>query len=368
MIESFKEGNDIMKDIMNLPSDDSEDDDFDPDALTRDEDKMQESSNSDYLSDSEDSETSFKGEESKLPDVSVSESDAELDQGLADVPGRRNVERLDYKKLYDDEYENVSSSSSDDEDWDKTAGKEDFESADEGVTVPLKQSSEAEDHTSTKKPRRTSKRADKKDTLKAPEESPIENGCSGEKSSSSAYKQTNPKTQRLFKTFQENRYPDNATKELLSKELHMTMKQVNNWFRNRRSSTSKPLVTMVSKEDVEKLRTGQKKGETSVAGSSKQAMETDSVAENKVERSKMKKALRVYGGVLRLVRLLPADTRPYYAKYARENFVNYREVDVSETSLEELYQRAYNHSLWVLKKYSIDESTAEKMKEICFEQ
>ncbi|KAG2246748.1 hypothetical protein Bca52824_086376 [Brassica carinata] len=45
----------------------------------------------------------------------------------------------------------------------------------------------------------------------------------------------------------------------------------------------------------------------------------------------MKKVLRVYGGVLRLVRLLPADTRPYYAKYARENFVNYREVDVSET-------------------------------------
>ncbi|KFK39276.1 hypothetical protein AALP_AA3G223300 [Arabis alpina] len=82
----------------------------------------------------------------------------------------------------------------------------------------------------------------------------------------------------------------------------------------------------------------------------------------------MKKVLRVYGGVLRLVRLLPADTRPYYAKYARENFVNYREVDVSETSVEELYQRAYNHSLWVLKKYSIDESAAKKMKEICFEQ
>ncbi|KAG2306261.1 hypothetical protein Bca52824_026009 [Brassica carinata] len=81
----------------------------------------------------------------------------------------------------------------------------------------------------------------------------------------------------------------------------------------------------------------------------------------------MKKVVRVYGGVLRLVRLLPADTRPYYAKYARENFVNYREVDVSETPLDELYQRAYNHSLWVLKKYSIDESAAKMLKEICFE-
>lgn len=113
MIESFKEG----KDIMNLPSDDSEDDDYDPDAPTRDEVKIQESSNSDFSSDSEDPETSCKGEESdpqddvtpsgesrkksQIPDVPISESDAELDQDLADVPGRRNVERLDYKKLYD---------------------------------------------------------------------------------------------------------------------------------------------------------------------------------------------------------------------------------------------------------------------------
>ncbi|KAG2246746.1 hypothetical protein Bca52824_086374 [Brassica carinata] len=86
----------------------------------------------------------------------------------------------------------------------------------------------------------------------------------------------------------------------------------------------------------------------------------------------MKKVLRVYGGVLRLVRLLPADTRPYYAKYARENFVNYREVDVSETpstnSINELtitlsgYSKALNRL-----QYSIDESAAKKMKEICFE-
>lgn len=95
-----------------------------------------------------------------------------------------------------EEYDNVPSSSSDDDDWDKTAGKEDFESAEEGDTVPLKQSSEAEDHTATKKPRQKSKRAeDKKETLKAPQESSGENGCSGKKSSSSAYKQTNPRTQ-----------------------------------------------------------------------------------------------------------------------------------------------------------------------------
>ncbi|ESQ47947.1 hypothetical protein EUTSA_v10022305mg, partial [Eutrema salsugineum] len=274
MVGSFKD----VKDIMNLPSDDSEDDDYDPDATTRDEDKTQESSNSDCTSDSEAPETSLKDDESNqqdevtLANEAISESDAGIDDGLVDVPARRKVERLDYKKLYDEEYENVASSSSDDEDWDKTAGKEDSESADEEDTVPLKQSSEAEDHTSTKKPRQKSKRENTKDTLKAPQEAPGENGCSGEKSSSSACKQTNPRNQRLFESFQENRYPDKTTRESLAEELQMTFNQVSNWFRNRRSSTSK---MMVSKEDVEKSRTGKEgEGETSVAGSSEQTLET----------------------------------------------------------------------------------------------
>ncbi|GKV43203.1 hypothetical protein SLE2022_260200 [Rubroshorea leprosula] len=81
----------------------------------------------------------------------------------------------------------------------------------------------------------------------------------------------------------------------------------------------------------------------------------------------MEKALRVYTEVLRLVRRLPKDTRPYYAKYARENFVNYREVDASDsTALDELFHRAYNHSLWVLNKYSVEESAASRLKEICY--
>ncbi|KAK6137009.1 hypothetical protein DH2020_006611 [Rehmannia glutinosa] len=80
----------------------------------------------------------------------------------------------------------------------------------------------------------------------------------------------------------------------------------------------------------------------------------------------MQKALRAYGEVLRLVRRLPQDTRAYYAKYARENFVNYREIDPNDaTALDELLKRTYTHSLWVLNKYSVDESVAGKLKEIC---
>ncbi|KAF3435499.1 hypothetical protein FNV43_RR22588 [Rhamnella rubrinervis] len=91
----------------------------------------------------------------------------------------------------------------------------------------------------------------------------------------------------------------------------------------------------------------------------------------------MEKALRIYGEVLRLVRRLPKDTRPYYAKYARENFVNYRDVETNDSkALDELFHRAYNHSIWVLNKvpatplssllhYSVDQSAADKLKEIC---
>ncbi|OAY74794.1 LYR motif-containing protein [Ananas comosus] len=63
-------------------------------------------------------------------------------------------------------------------------------------------------------------------------------------------------------------------------------------------------------------------------------------------------------------RAAPApETRAYYAKYARENFVNYRDADPS-TSLSDLLRRAYAHSTWVLNKYSLDESAVAKLKEI----
>ncbi|XP_076951296.1 LYR motif-containing protein At3g19508-like [Bidens hawaiensis] len=80
----------------------------------------------------------------------------------------------------------------------------------------------------------------------------------------------------------------------------------------------------------------------------------------------MHRALRIYGEVLRLVRRLPADSQPYYAKYARENFVNYREIDGDDpAALNDLFLRAYNHSVWVLNKYSVDKAAATKLKEIC---
>ncbi|KAG2633630.1 LYR motif-containing protein At3g19508-like [Panicum virgatum] len=74
--------------------------------------------------------------------------------------------------------------------------------------------------------------------------------------------------------------------------------------------------------------------------------------------------LRAYREVLRLVRRLPAETRPYYAEYARENFVNYRDLSADD-DLAALLRRAYAHSSWALSKYSIDaEKAAARLKSL----
>ncbi|XP_042489307.1 LYR motif-containing protein At3g19508 [Macadamia integrifolia] len=80
----------------------------------------------------------------------------------------------------------------------------------------------------------------------------------------------------------------------------------------------------------------------------------------------MEKGLRAYGEILRLVRRLPKDTRPYYSKYTRENFVNYRDADPNDANaLDEIFNRTYVHATWVLSKYSVNVAAADKLKEIC---
>lgn len=115
---------------MGLPSEDSEDDDFDPDAPNPGAKDIEESSSSDFTSDSEDLAATikdnmstgqddvtsaplddvknFKGsskQNRKKPSITDELSSlAEPDLGeedLTPVSGKRNVERLDYQKLYE---------------------------------------------------------------------------------------------------------------------------------------------------------------------------------------------------------------------------------------------------------------------------
>ncbi|KAA8536251.1 hypothetical protein F0562_028729 [Nyssa sinensis] len=136
---------------LGLPSSDSEDDDYNPNASDLDEQVKQESSSSDFTSDSEDFSVAFDdnrssggnggpisslsdhprpsrgsdGERSKLRGRKKQSLNDELlslldsDSGQGDpksLSGKRHGERLDYKRLHDETYGEVSSDSSD-EDW-----------------------------------------------------------------------------------------------------------------------------------------------------------------------------------------------------------------------------------------------------------
>ncbi|KAK1402480.1 hypothetical protein POM88_002085 [Heracleum sosnowskyi] len=112
--------------FLGLPSDDSEDDDYDPDGLNTDHKSKMESSSSDFTSDSEDLTVVFdkckpsgevQGPVTSSPDrVRNDEEDGHPEEGdPANMYLRRQLKRLDYKKLHDEEYGNTSSDSSDDD-------------------------------------------------------------------------------------------------------------------------------------------------------------------------------------------------------------------------------------------------------------
>jgi hypothetical protein len=103
--------NESAGDDLGLPSEDSEDDDFDPAVSNSSEDQKGKlhSEESDFTSDSDEfcaeiSKSFGQGETSvsPLPKVNHAFTEMELDQDVVlPVSSRRQVKRLDYKKLYD---------------------------------------------------------------------------------------------------------------------------------------------------------------------------------------------------------------------------------------------------------------------------
>ncbi|KAK6915801.1 Homeobox domain [Dillenia turbinata] len=274
-----------------LPSDDSGDDDYDPNAPDLDEQINQESSSSDFTSDSEDltaalidvrllgqdecplplssSTGSFKGSRKKFnlvgkkKDPSKDEmlslfSDFDKDNSSS-VSGKRRVERLDYKKLHDEAYANDPSSSSDDEEWldTSTPGRTKNDSSEASLRTPhgnnvmnsmdrRRRQNELEDTPQS----RTRKKLNLNGTANSGAGS--NNGCSertsGAKSiTRSAYRRLGEAvTQKLYESFKENQYPDRATKENLSEALGITVRQVSKWFENARWSFNHPAGTQAS--------------------------------------------------------------------------------------------------------------------------
>ncbi|KAA8545804.1 hypothetical protein F0562_020745 [Nyssa sinensis] len=313
---------------LGLPSDDSEDDDYDPNAPVLDEQVKQESSSSDFTSDSEDFSVAFEdnrssggdggpmsspsdhlrpsrgsdGERSKLGRRKKQSLNNELlsllesDPGQGDpLYGKRHVERLDYKMLHDETYGNVSSDSSD-EDWKDTAalketksnagevalyGNVSSDSSDEdwkdtaalkkrksntgevALESPYGKTAIVENGTNfkdikhdQKEGQHTSKgRAHKKRDVEGRNNLPTkshkdsEPGSGGKSTTRSAGNRLGEAvTQRLSKSFNENQYPERATKENLAKELGITLQQVSKWFGNARWSFRHPRVELNTAE------------------------------------------------------------------------------------------------------------------------
>ncbi|KAL8209572.1 hypothetical protein R6Q57_006304 [Mikania cordata] len=219
--------------FLGLPSEDSEDDDFNPDIPNSDELKK-ESSSSDFTSDSDDLghinneliSAEVEGPEMPQDREKLTKANMENDDfGL--ITAKRNVERLDYKKLFDETYGNISSDSSDEDFFDSEApSRRKSTKGEKDIKLNTKQK-ESESTPVGK----TSKKLDVEDTTS----SPAHKSSSNKNGNGSSYKKIGEAaTQRLYEAFKENHYPDRSVRENLVKELNLTHSQVSKWFENAR--------------------------------------------------------------------------------------------------------------------------------------
>ncbi|QCE08478.1 remodeling and spacing factor 1 [Vigna unguiculata] len=251
---------------LGLPSEDSDDGDYDPGAPDADNKVNEESSSSDFTSDSEDLaaaivDSTSPGQDDEIRSASLDdvkylksyvkkrgkagkklsmadelssllEPDAGQ-EGSTPVSGKRNLERLDYKKLYDETYH---SDTSEDEDWTATVTPSRKKKGNVNPVSPNRNASNNSMHT----PKRNGHQNKFENTKNSPAKSLnglVKFDSSEQKSRSPACKRLGEAVvQRLHISFKENQYPDRATKESLAQELGLTCQQVAKWFDNTRWS------------------------------------------------------------------------------------------------------------------------------------
>ncbi|XP_027155738.1 pathogenesis-related homeodomain protein [Coffea eugenioides] len=267
--------------ILGLPSDDSEDDDFDPSAADHGELAKQESSSSDFSSDSEDfgamfHEKELLGEEAgHVSSVSTQSNLAVgsigqifkvgrdkrhslsdelsflLESNDAPVSGKRHVERLDYKKLHEETYGDTSSDSSD-EDYGETVGpRRRKKSTGKAILVPsnepetIHKGADIKDENCYQKDfemtpvEKINKKFEIEGSNNMSVDSPrisTEGGSSGKRTGRPYQRLGDGIVQRLLESFRENQYPKHGVKESLAKELGLRIQQVSKWFENARWS------------------------------------------------------------------------------------------------------------------------------------
>uniref|UniRef100_A0ACD5T8G4 Uncharacterized protein n=1 Tax=Avena sativa TaxID=4498 RepID=A0ACD5T8G4_AVESA len=250
-------------DDLGLPSEDSEDDDYDPAGPDSDKDIEEKQDESDFTSDSDDfcaeiAKSCGQDEVSSGPKVGdcsddmvgatvqpntamphLTSKDLEIDQDLILPSGRRRqVQRLDYKKLYDDAYGEAPSDSSDSEDWSgKSTFKEDDEEKNEVESFARSREARVVQQNSECSPRSA------RQSLHPDGFHGLVNGQhAGELTSDGSNSKTKKRqfgpiiNERLNKQFTTDQYPSRAVKESLAKELGLTYRQVNKWFESTRSA------------------------------------------------------------------------------------------------------------------------------------
>ncbi|KAL8129239.1 hypothetical protein V2J09_018394, partial [Rumex salicifolius] len=253
---------------LGLPSDDSEDDDFEPNFVDAEDQPEQEGSSSDFTSASEDLHAAIENDEvsSKAKNLKSPIKLVQDCEDIVPVSGRRQAEKLDYKKLYDETYGNTSTDSSDDEDWHDAVtpkkrknGSEDPSHSIKGeeysvtpkrrrygrrnVSPPTKDAQAATGGPSNavRKTRKTDKPLPSSKVGVSNDSQTPENSSGVNSNKKQPYvKLGEDVIQRLYASFEKNQYPDRSTKEKLAEELGLTPKKVGKWFENTRWSVNHP--------------------------------------------------------------------------------------------------------------------------------
>lgn len=251
------------KENLDLPSDDPEDDEYDPGSPGHDRHAKQESSASDFTSDSEDLGAILEDSESlgkdeghalsnhckpnavssgkklkpgKMKRISLNDELSYLAGSNAVPLGKRQVERLDYKKLHDETYGDATPDSSD-EDYEGTNGpKRQKSGAMQMFTNEIESRNKRKDAVDENENEDAHKIEGADNKLDVSQRSSSEAGSSGKNASRPYRRLGEAVTQKLLESFRENQYPKQEVKESLAKELGLRVKQVSKWFENARWS------------------------------------------------------------------------------------------------------------------------------------
>ncbi|XP_040381582.1 homeobox protein HAZ1 isoform X2 [Oryza brachyantha] len=311
--------NERTVDDLGLPSEDSEDGDFDPAGPDSDKEQNDDESNSDqsdesdFTSDSDDfcaeiakscvqDETSGPSlsqirtvdhtvgsafdSEPTAENSNLAFMEAELEQDMVlPVSSKRQVERLDYKQLYDEAYGKASSDSSDDEEWSGDSAHQE-ENLEDSETDLLAESPQRGKNFTRRAAVRHQNNEHTPQNVRSGgsvSDQQTEVLCSDSNGSAARKRHFGPAiNQKLKEYFKEDPYPSRTTKENLAQELGLTFNQVTKWFSSTRHYSR---VAATKKENNIENQTSENNNSNTVdsielRGSNEMVMEKASVDRN----------------------------------------------------------------------------------------